>query len=389
MKKLLLISSFIFSFHFSFTQTFNSDCLCNTDIINIYRNDVYRLAYKRIIDLNSTYKDSVIIPALFADSILKKLALVYNMPVSPVRDSVISVFGNFDNAYYYVGGEDSTHVNGGIPSLKKFQMAVDQNAPWAAQWIAGNYTNTSNAQINALMSQYHLTASLQYTIPGTHIFWVLSKRNYNMLALKSRFEPIPYVENTYLAGAGYGDGAMINYGRNNNKTTLDYYFKCGDCPSGCTEAIKWSFEIPDATCVVEYKGDSGYVTPPPPFNDPSCEIFIPLGGYPAAQTNQQCTVQPFVQLKLGEQTEVRRIHNHEFGLFPNPALNKLAVSLPKGLAKEKLVAIYDITGRKVLEITNNQKTLILSVNTQSLAGGTYFLTISTYASYNTLKFTKQ
>jgi Secretion system C-terminal sorting domain len=358
----------------------------------MYRNDAYRLAYKRIVDLNLTYKDSINIPLPMVDSVLKAMAMVHNMPASSLRDTLVDIFNGTNPAeYYYANQEDAVHVHGGIPSLKKIIVSVAVGTPFANDWISGNYTSTADAQINTIMSTYGLTAQLTGTFSGRHLFWVKAVKNYNPVALKNLF---PGITGVYAPGTSVfplaGDGCMIDYSRTATETVLSYRFACGDCPAGCTGFRRWNFRIPDTGCGLEYLGTSSSATDViPPYNF-SCEILIPVGGYGTAPTgNQHCTAGAFIIAALPPGgTNGPRIYNYDFTLSPNPASTTLKLDLPRNLDKQKTITVSDLSGKRLKLISHNERTRSLLLDISPLMPGAYTLTIQTPYSLNTLRFIK-
>lgn len=63
---------------------------------NIYRNDAYKLAIKRLNDIGSPWKDSVVIPAVYIDSIARALYAMHNMQRSAIKDTLQYYFGYSD-----------------------------------------------------------------------------------------------------------------------------------------------------------------------------------------------------------------------------------------------------------------------------------------------------
>lgn len=389
-KKYLSVIVFFLAATTAQPQTLPSDCLCTDQLVKIYRNDAYRIAWKRIFDLGSTYRDSVRIPMDITDSILKNMVLVHNIPASPLRDSVISVFGSRFTGHNYPFGEDSTHIHGQIPRLKYFEVSVQQTAPWVASWLAGNFTATSNAQINQLMSAYNLTAQLVVSVPvsGNWIFGVRSTVNYNTLALKSLFEIIPGVSWANVT-VPMGSGCTINYSRSGSKTFLDYRLECGDCPAICLHHRTWYFTIVDSICAAEFIGTNNTI-PPAPFSPIDCAVQVPLGGLGAPPAGYiPCSVDDQLITSLPNRPETRRFRSSDFRLAPNPAQNQLTIYFPQAIKKQKQIRITNVQGRLLQEYHINDNNNRFSVGTANLAPGVYYLTVSTYAGTNTILFCKQ
>jgi hypothetical protein len=388
-KKYLASCALFFLLINTHAQVLPSDCLCSSNMLSVYKNDAYRLTYKRIFELNSTYRDTVKIPADITDSIFKRLALVYNIPASPLRDSVFTVFGNTFTNYQYAIGEDSTHIHGNIPSLRSFDVSVQETEPWAANWLAGNITNTVNSQVNQLMITYGLTAQLAISIPlnGHWIFRIRAVVNYNTSALKNLFNTVSGVVNTSHVYP-VGDGCTIDYTRSGNTSFLTYRFKCGDCPAGCLYQRNWYFKITDGDCAAEYTGTNSILALPP-FEPLDCTIHIPPGGQGAPPTGTlPCTVLPFSIFALRDYPVATRLPNSAFRLSPNPAHDKLTIFFPQNIKKQKQVRVMDVHGRVIQELQKNDHAKLLTLNTIHLLPGVYYITISTDRGMNSLVFTK-
>jgi hypothetical protein len=392
-KKFGLAICLLFLLNICSAQVLPSDCLCTDQLQNIYRNNAYRLAYKRIFEQGSTYRDSVKIPVAVADSIFARMALVYNIPASPLRDSVLAVFGNSFTNHYYAFGEDSTHVHGGIPSLKSFEVTGQQSAPWVADWLAGNYTNTSNALVNQLMSTYNLTAQPLYSIPlnGTRSFKLKSGANYNTTALMNLFLPaagVVSVNNAY----PIGDGCMIDYSRVGNESFLFYRLRCGDCPAGCTQQAGWRFKIADGACAAELLSSISF-PPSPPFGGglpADCKPQIPPGGFGAPPAGYiPCSLAAQTIATLREPAQTGRLQNKEFRLFPNPAQTQVSLVFPATIKKEKQIRLMDAQGRLILQLTRNDRNRTITLPVAHLKPGLYYLVVSTHIGYNSLVFLKQ
>ncbi len=70
---------------------------------------------------------------------------------------------------------------------------------------------------------------------------------------------------------------------------------------------------------------------------------------------------------------IRQNKNRNFSIYPNPAVDKLIISLEKELPKPAKIYLKDIYGNIVLEKTTANSNIKL--NTSSLASGTYFLVV--------------
>lgn len=154
---LLLISSRLFS------QTYSSNCTPAGDMEAVYKNDVFRLTLAHLKDIQSPYKDSVKVPALYRDSVARALYAIENMDWSPLKDTILNLFGFRDFNPSQQFEADSLHIiaarSGSVweyAYLPKLAVYVSSNADFYNNWINGNYRNTVNPQINYLVRHYNL-----------------------------------------------------------------------------------------------------------------------------------------------------------------------------------------------------------------------------------------
>jgi hypothetical protein len=225
----------------------------------VYRNDAYRLATKRVNDINSTWKDSVMIPEIYIDSIAKALYAMQNMEPSLVKDTIQTKFGSptFSN-YYYPADSSHTFTAGGdwnyAYRIKNIRITILNAASWAANWESGNFNNTTSDTINYLVNRYGLQVipnSMQF-YPDKKIYLVSSPAALNMPALKNQFQQISGVVYSELEsnvpGSNYIGADIIN-----GDVLLTYNVGCGDCISGCTFGRQWNFKVNTSTdCSVNY-----------------------------------------------------------------------------------------------------------------------------------------
>jgi hypothetical protein len=375
------------------SQTLPSDCLCTDPLIRIYQNDALRMAYRRVFEVGNPYKDSIKIHKPTADTMMQQLALVYNMPASALRDSLVWIFGrppSLSQYTCYYTGYDSSHVHGFIPNLMRFEVVGQASAPWVADWLAGNFTTSSNTQLNQLMSTYNLTAQPTYSIPlnGTRSFTLKSAVYYNTEALRKRFDLLDGVVSTNQVFP-IGDGCDIQYRRENNVTYMDYLHKCSDCFAGCIVIRTFRFKIPDNTCTVEYLGSylSGFIGVFGTAYD--CLVQPPPGGMGGHTTGYlPCTTNELLVSLREPAINRNNMRNSDFSLGPIPARHTITLNLPEGMKKEKKIQVTDARGSVVLQFTENSSLRKLDFDVAALRPGIYYLIITTYASSNTLKFVK-
>ncbi len=241
------------------SQTWNSSCTPTGNMVSTYKTDAYKLAIGRLKQINSPWKDSIDVPQLYQDSIAKALYAIENMAWTPLKDTIMNMFGfrNFDTATSYSFELDSSHIHSvGFSGnsfssifVKKIRVQPLGGSALAAQWSAGNYYNTSNTALNTILSRYNIAVN-----NGILSF----KRALNASALAAKIAAMPDI---YFAETVpiIGDGNYIQATYENDGIHLEYRNGCGDCPSGCTYSTHWLFKVFYNSCNVQYLGRSPIV----------------------------------------------------------------------------------------------------------------------------------
>ena len=259
MKALLIWSVLILSCFFSMAQTYNSSCIPSGAMELTYRNDACRLAIKRMHEIASPFVDSISIPGVLIDSIVKALYAVNNIQNALVDDTLREIFGRTD----FIQGSDSTHIISASNDLndafglKKVRVIADNNIAWGGQWLLGNYNSTSNDSVNYLINNFHLEVMLnEYQLyPTKTIYIISSPLAINAAALAKQFENVSGVGagNAYALNSPQGNGNVIHAQFVEDNIKLSYSFGCGDCPSGCTLGRIWNFKVHTGfDCSVDY-----------------------------------------------------------------------------------------------------------------------------------------
>ncbi|HRH50478.1 MAG TPA: hypothetical protein PLP23_17105 [Panacibacter sp.] len=246
MRTPILIALILFSINGA-AQVYQSSCVATHTMEDIYRNDAYLLAIARVNAIQSPYKDSVEIPAIFRDSLARALYAVYNLPAIPVKEPILNLFGFSDFNPINLVEADSLHIaSTGVPGstfIKHFTLVVFNSATFANAWASGNYNNTPDNTINGLVTNYGLiikqniwfdTATKRYDIktPGALNIQALTNKFKNIVGIKFA-DPGPYA----------GDGNFIRADYLTDGILLTYRNGCGDCPAGCTYSATWQFKV--------------------------------------------------------------------------------------------------------------------------------------------------
>ena len=148
MKSIALSLLFAFFSLIVRSQTWNSSCTPTGNMAATYRTDAYKLAIGRLQQINSPWKDSIDVPQVYLDSIAKALYAIENMAWTPLKDTIMNMFGfrNFDTATTYSFEIDSSHIHsvgfGGNTSssifVKKINVQPLGGTALATQWAAGD-----------------------------------------------------------------------------------------------------------------------------------------------------------------------------------------------------------------------------------------------------------
>ncbi len=257
MKVFVLLICPFFLTSLSKGQIWNSSCTPTGNMQAIYRNDAHKMAFIRVNQLNLHWKDSVLMPDSFRDTFSKALFAIHNMEWSPLKDTVMNLFGFSDFSATNFIEADSLHFHSlgyTIPNLetiflKQILIKVAANSFLANEWSIGNYYNTSNTSINQLLSKYHLIVTPSY-LPN--FYNIKSPVALNPTALVSKFSTIVNVEAAEDVNFA-GDGNFIKPTLEQDGIRLEYGNGCGDCPAGCTYHTKWTFKVFN-NCQVQYIG---------------------------------------------------------------------------------------------------------------------------------------
>jgi hypothetical protein len=148
-------------------------------------------------------------------------------------------------------------VNNATYQNKLINVAVSITAPFANDWTMGNYSNTSDNNINYLVRRYNLSVVPSFTFQGQTWYHIISPKIINVQALIKQFAVVNGV--TYAELDSYiGDGNNLSATWQGNVVNLTFTLGCGDCPAGCTYRRLWRFNSNLASCSVEYLSASNW-----------------------------------------------------------------------------------------------------------------------------------
>ncbi len=261
MKAIILFIMYIVYAQLAFTQTWNSNCVPTGNMVATYRNDAHKLAIARVYQINSQWKDSIDIPQPFIDTVARVLYAIENMAWTPVKDTIMNMFGfrDFDTASSYSFEADSVHIHSigflgtfqGSIFMKKVVVKPTSGSVLATEWAVGNYYNTSYPILNSFLSKYGITVKANSVFLGNYYF--LFPRSVNTKAITTKVMAMPDI-NYAVVESIIGDGNFIQTNYQNDGIQLEYRNGCGDCPAGCTYATRWFFKVLYSNCSVQYLG---------------------------------------------------------------------------------------------------------------------------------------
>jgi len=221
------------------SQIVQSSCLAHDSIIANYRTDADRLAVINVFEINSTYKDSVIIHEELSTRILNALISVYNVTNIPERDEVIDSF------------DIKTNVD---PSLQFFSVKADSNELWMGN-VRNGILPSGNSIVDSLMNAYNLSLDNYYTFGSAHRVRFKSDANLNVKPLAMKFLNVSGVFTSNITSNGFMDGNDIEVSLYSDYVKLIYAHGYGDCFSGCFYKDFYIFKVYN-DCSVEFVGTS-------------------------------------------------------------------------------------------------------------------------------------
>lgn len=182
-------------------------------------------------------------PAL-VDSIRGALASIARID-HPARDSVLEIF--------------EIHVTP-LGSPDDVLVVVDSTAPWANQWRAGQAL-TGVASIDtvlALLRPESIT-EIDFALVTGRAFQVTLGRLTNVDALAERWRSVSEIHyvTPYLSPVAVSK--QISFEDRGSTWYITYRLRWGDCPSGCLNEHRWTFEVEKAgyrAGVVTSEGDT-------------------------------------------------------------------------------------------------------------------------------------
>ncbi len=227
-----------------YSQIVPSNCTASDSIINLYQEDAQRLTLRNFFNDDNTYKDSVLIPTAYSDTILNALIAVYNAEALPAHDSVIVL---------------NTIHSFPTPLMNGFYINADSSLLWMEQ-LKNGILPTGNLYIDGLIDDYDLSVTGYYEFGGLydyHSVFFTSGDDNNAQALANLFLSETGVTDAH-SEVVFGDGNNITSTINEDHVELIYSKGWGDCPSGCIYRRYWQFRV-YYDCSVEFVSSFGSI----------------------------------------------------------------------------------------------------------------------------------
>jgi hypothetical protein len=307
-------------------------CTASERVISRYKDDAERLAINRVFKINSTYKDSVEVDAVFRSEYLKALIAVYNATNIPERDTVVNIY----------------NIQRVIEELHSFTINVDSTLIWV-QNLLNNISPTGNSQFDYLATKYKLrkiSSMGSFWYANYEIISLTSDSSWNLRALAGLFNQVnisadngqmPFYSIFDLYPQNIEDSIGPGYMK------LYYTYGWGDCPSGCEFYRRYVFKVyPD--CSVEFAG-----------------AFNPL-------------------LYIGMKENIKP--DNSISVSPNPFSEKIYI---QSGTEVKKITLKNILGQCVLEEIGSAK----EKEWGWLSQGAYFLTVENENVRKTVKLIKE
>jgi hypothetical protein len=303
-----------------------SSCTVPPVLNTIYNHDVRHLALKRIYDLQSPARNSIVIPQSYQDTIQEAMAAIFNLSGLPARDTVFDIY-----CIHHMYSEYLVYT---------ISVELSPSCPWAQQWH-NLITPTGVPALDSLLAKYGFTVTAY--IASMNSVELTTTQSINCSPLCDSlmtFAGIVSADPNFPAR----DGNKIYYSKSGTDRFLDFRIGYGDCPVGCTSWYILQFKV-FSDCSVSYLGSVANLESGMPFPFPvNCNIT--QGIAPVQQS-------------------------FRIGVFPNPAADEIALKLPA--AGPVNFDLFNSTGHRVLSgKIRDKETLSL----QGLAPGIYLVRLT-------------
>ena len=201
------------------SQTVVSDCTAPDSIKMKYMTGADMLAVKEIHARSLSYKDSVVIPQNWTDTILRPMLAVYNAVDLPARDTVVNIYA-ITTQYGYLLNYAGFIADTGLFWVKNFKDGI----------IPCGYEPIDNMMNQYGLILYHYDG---HPMVSTAAIKFKSDSNYNVIAMIDRFSSIPGVIYSGYTGNQTTNTRDLADTIFSDRIELTYSYHWGDCMSGC------------------------------------------------------------------------------------------------------------------------------------------------------------
>ena len=315
----------------SYSQKVPSSCNASDSVRALYRTDAQRIALSRIYKYNSPYKDSVTIPEIWTDTIMRALLAVHNASLLPASDTVKTLH------IHSQADQDSNAA-----SLNELSLYVDYSKLWVKE-LEVNTFPTSDTSVNNLIVKYPFLKLVHLKKPPysqAFMTWRCDS-NLNLKLIAKEWQTISGVlsiKNQDMFGSG--NNYLWADSVSDKSLFVNYSYGWMDCPSGCQCWRWWYFKVDFLSCDVEF-------------------LFSGGGGLP-----QQYCILPYPN-------SIEKVHSELITVYPNPFNDYIQISKPEVCLSYRLI---DMTGRLIKQ---GQADKTGKIYTQELLTGLYILLLLT------------
>ncbi len=265
----------------------------------------------------------------------------------------------FTNSLFYTNTVDGSLVfrvpsNGGTTSGSGYPRVEFRQVKTGAYW---NMTDTAEHYLTAQCKVMVVATAKPQTIIGQ-----IHGSETNSELLKIRWTG-------YLAGKCYVEARF----QTNDAAKTEYGVKLATGLS-LGDMISYTITMKNGTIVVTINGVSATQTYTPEFYGSTDSYYFKAGNYLQYSSTDANIygLNQFYKLSLIKQvpTELTRINNGDFKIYPNPAKDELCVYFNMPLSQKTEIQVYDSTGKLIKNLTSNENQ---HYDISDLASGIYFV----------------
>ncbi len=213
-----------------------SSCNLPPALYIAYQDEVPYIALRRIYQINSHYKDSILIPQHYQDSIWDGLAAIYNAASIPERDSVFDIYC----IHQYIG------IRYHFPNT--IRINIDTTYSWTSYW-RNLQISTGYFQLDSFLSFYGFDSVIVYYSHDNSVKLSTTKKiNLEALSIHlASYDGIYWAE----PESTIGDGNRILFSTDGLHKVFSFFVRWGDCLAGCVFRYGWHFSVTQ-DCSVQF-----------------------------------------------------------------------------------------------------------------------------------------